>query len=94
VVIFMVVIGGIGTLEGPFIGMLIFIVLRELLADYGTYYLILLGVIAIAVMLKAPYGIWGWVIQRFDLQLFPVGRRLRLALTNEPASTAPSKQAS
>ena len=43
VVIFMVVIGGIGTLEGPFIGMLIFIVLRELLADYGTYYLILLG---------------------------------------------------
>ena len=43
VVIFMVVIGGIGTLEGPFIGMLVFIVLRELLADYGTYYLILLG---------------------------------------------------
>ena len=43
VVIFMVVIGGIGTIEGPFIGMLIYIVLRELLADYGTYYLILLG---------------------------------------------------
>ena len=39
VVIFMVVIGGIGTLEGPFIGMLVYIVLRELLADYGTYYL-------------------------------------------------------
>ena len=34
-VIFMVVIGGIGTIEGPFIGMLIYIVLRELLADYG-----------------------------------------------------------
>jgi branched-chain amino acid transport system permease protein len=84
VVIFMVVIGGIGTLEGPFIGMLIFIVLRELLADYGTYYLILLGVIAIVVMLKAPYGLWGWVIQRFDLQLFPVGRRLALAPTEEP----------
>ena len=40
----MVVIGGIGTIEGPFIGMLVFIVLRELLADYGTYYLILMGV--------------------------------------------------
>jgi branched-chain amino acid transport system permease protein len=94
VVIFMVVIGGIGTLEGPFIGMLIFIVLRELLADYGTYYLILLGVIAIAVMLKAPYGIWGWVIQRFDLQLFPVGRRLALAPTDETADRAPGNQAS
>ena len=78
VVIFMVVIGGIGTLEGPFIGMLVYIVLREFLADYGTYYLILLGVIAIAIMLKAPMGLWGWVVHRFDLQLFPVGRRLAL----------------
>jgi branched-chain amino acid transport system permease protein len=84
VVIFMVVIGGIGTIEGPFIGMLIFIVLRELLADYGTYYLILLGLIAIVIMLKAPSGLWGWVIHRYDLQLFPVGRRLRL----EPADDA------
>jgi branched-chain amino acid transport system permease protein len=89
VVIFMVVIGGIGTLEGPFIGMLIFIVLRELLADYGTYYLILLGVIAIGVMLKAPYGLWGWIIQRFDLQLFPVGRRLALAPAEERADSVP-----
>jgi branched-chain amino acid transport system permease protein len=76
VVIFMVVIGGIGTLEGPFIGMLIYIVLRELLADYGAIYLMLMGAIAIAVMLKAPFGIWGWVVQRYDVQLFPVGRRL------------------
>jgi branched-chain amino acid transport system permease protein len=58
--------------------MLVFIVLRELLADYGTYYLILLGIIAIAVMLKAPSGIWGWVSQRYGLELFPVGRRLTL----------------
>jgi branched-chain amino acid transport system permease protein len=79
VVIFMVVIGGIGTLEGPFVGMLIYIVLRELLADYGAIYLMLMGAIAIAVMLKAPFGIWGWVIQKYDLQLFPVGRRLALA---------------
>src|SRR5580658_8386204 len=84
VVIFMVVIGGIGTLEGPFIGMLVYIVLREVLADYGTIYLMLMGAIAIAVMLKAPFGIWGWVIQRYDLQLFPVGRRLTLA----PAETS------
>jgi branched-chain amino acid transport system permease protein len=85
VVIFMVVIGGIGTLEGPFIGMLVYIVLRELLADYGTYYLILLGVLAIVIMLKAPMGIWGWVIHRYDLQLFPVGRRLKLEPTADPS---------
>jgi branched-chain amino acid transport system permease protein len=79
VVIFMVVIGGIGTLEGPFIGMLVFIVLRELLADYGAYYLILMGAIAIIVMLKAPSGIWGYISHRFNIELFPVGRRLALA---------------
>jgi branched-chain amino acid transport system permease protein len=79
VVIFMVVIGGIGTLEGPFIGMLIYFILRELLADYGTIYLMLMGAIAIAVMLKAPFGIWGWIGQRYDIQLFPVGRRLALS---------------
>jgi branched-chain amino acid transport system permease protein len=78
VVIFMVVIGGIGTIEGPFIGMLIYIFLREWLADYGTYYLILLGLIAIVIMLKAPSGLWGWIVQRYNLQLFPVGRRLVL----------------
>ena len=85
VVIFMVVIGGIGTLEGPFIGMLVYIALRELLADYGTYYLILLGVLAIVIMLKAPMGIWGWVIHRYDLQLFPVGRRLKLEPSDGPS---------
>ena len=85
VVIFMVVIGGIGTIEGPFIGMLVYIVLRELLADYGTYYLILMGAIAIVVMLKAPLGIWGFIVQRYDLQLFPVGRRL--VLTRSPQAS-------
>jgi branched-chain amino acid transport system permease protein len=86
VVIFMVVIGGIGTLEGPFIGMLIYFVLRELLADYGTIYLMLMGAIAIAVMLKAPFGLWGYIAQRFDLQLFPVGRRLVTASAKNLAS--------
>jgi branched-chain amino acid transport system permease protein len=63
--------------------MLIFIVLREFLADYGTYYLILLGLIAIVIMLKAPMGVWGWVIHRYNLQLFPVSRRLALVRSEE-----------
>ncbi|MGZ3410905.1 MAG: branched-chain amino acid ABC transporter permease [Xanthobacteraceae bacterium] len=76
VIIFMVVIGGIGTIEGPIVGMLVYILLRELLADYGAIYLILMGAIAVAVMLLAPGGIWGWVATRYDLQLFPLGRRI------------------
>jgi branched-chain amino acid transport system permease protein len=76
VVIFIVVIGGIGTLEGPFIGLLIYFGLRELLADYGTWYLILLGVVAVAIMLTAQEGLWGLVAKRFDVHLFSVRRHL------------------
>lgn len=76
-VIFIVVIGGIGTVEGPIIGTLVFFALRETLADLGTTYLIVLGVVAIVVMLKAPKGIWGVIRSRYDLQLFPLGYRVK-----------------
>ncbi|MDP2494797.1 branched-chain amino acid ABC transporter permease [Shimia thalassica] len=75
-VIFIVVIGGIGTIEGPIIGTLVFFALRETLADLGTIYLIVLGVVAIVMMLKAPKGVWGLIRSRFDLQLFPLGYRV------------------
>ncbi|MCP5087259.1 MAG: branched-chain amino acid ABC transporter permease [Rhodobacteraceae bacterium] len=75
-VIFIVVIGGIGTIEGPIIGTLIFFALRETLADLGTIYLLVLGLVAIVVMLKAPKGVWGLIRTRFDLQLFPLGYRV------------------
>ncbi len=86
-VIFIVVIGGIGTIEGPIIGTLVFFALRETLADLGTTYLIVLGVVAIVVMLRAPKGIWGFVRDRFDLQLFPLGYRVRSAPKVEKAKT-------
>lgn len=80
VVIFMVVIGGIGTIEGPFVGLIVYFVLREFLADCGSIYLILMGALAIGVMLLAPAGVWGFVLQRYDLQFFPIQRRLILEL--------------
>ncbi|WP_299832145.1 branched-chain amino acid ABC transporter permease [uncultured Roseobacter sp.] len=78
-VIFIVVIGGIGTIEGPIIGTLIFFLLRETLADLGTIYLIVLGVVAIVIMLKAPNGLWGLIRSRFDIELFPLSFRVRLS---------------
>jgi branched-chain amino acid transport system permease protein len=77
-VIFIVVIGGIGSIEGPILGTLVFFALRALLVDYGAWYLITLGGIAVAVMLFAPRGLWGLLAGRFDLHLFPVQRRVRL----------------
>jgi len=75
-VIFIVVIGGIGTLEGPIVGVLLFYVLQTNLAHFGTWYLMLLGLFAILVMLFAPRGIWGYLSQRYEITLFPIRRRL------------------
>ncbi|MEO9526108.1 branched-chain amino acid ABC transporter permease [Roseibium sp.] len=75
-VIFIVVIGGIGTLEGPIIGVIVFFLLRETLADLGSTYLLILGMVAIVVMLKAPKGLWGTLKARTGLELFPLSRRV------------------
>jgi branched-chain amino acid transport system permease protein len=74
-VIFIVVIGGIGTLEGPIVGALALYMVQHYLAALGTWYLIILGALAAAVMLVAPKGLWGLIAERFDLQLFPLRRR-------------------
>jgi branched-chain amino acid transport system permease protein len=71
-VIFMVVIGGIGTFEGPILGALIYFGLRETLSQLGPYYLIILGGVAIAVMLIEPRGLWGALRARTGLQFLPL----------------------
>jgi branched-chain amino acid transport system permease protein len=74
--IFMVVIGGIGRIEGPIVGALLFWTLNKLLADYGTWYLLGLGCLAIVVTLFFKQGLWGWAQQRWGWSLFPIQRRL------------------
>jgi branched-chain amino acid transport system permease protein len=77
-VIFITVIGGIGRIEGPIVGTIVFFVLRQTLADLGTIYLMMLGVVAIVVMLAAPKGIWGLIVERLGWQVFPLERRVVL----------------
>jgi branched-chain amino acid transport system permease protein len=77
-VIFIVVIGGIGTIEGPIVGTIIYFLLREFLADLGSIYLLFLGALAIIIMLVAPRGIWGFIAQRWNISLFPTGYRVNL----------------
>ena len=84
--IFIVVIGGLGTLEGPIVGTLVFFLLREQLADYGAWYMIVLGSLAVAAMMRFPQGLWGLVAERWELALFPVQRRVRLSEPDEAAT--------
>ena len=74
-VIFIVVIGGIGSLEGPIIGAVVYFVLRQYLADFGAWYLILLGAIAIAVILVEPRGLWGLLKRWRAPDLIPASHR-------------------
>ena len=75
-VIFMTVIGGVGSVEGPILGTILLFLLRETLSHLGSLYLMVLGAVAIAVMLKAPQGLWGLLAVRFGWQLLPLRRRL------------------
>jgi branched-chain amino acid transport system permease protein len=75
--IFAVVIGGIGTIPGPIVGTLVYLLLQQYLADLGSVYLIILGSLAIVVMLRAPQGLWGLVVNRWNIRLFPVQIRVR-----------------
>lgn len=75
--IFIVVIGGIGFVEGPLLGALVFFGLQQLLADYGSWYLVLLGAVGMAVALWLPGGLWGLIRGRTELSLFPVGYHVR-----------------
>ncbi len=77
IMFFIVVIGGIGTIEGPIVGALVYFLMREYLEDYGAWYLIILGAFTILIMLKAPRGLWGTIAHRYQIQLFAVNRTVR-----------------
>lgn len=74
--IFIVVIGGLGTIEGPILGAIVFFALQQYLSDLGAWYLVILGVIAIVITLFLPRGLWGLISGNGRIRLFPVGYRL------------------
>jgi len=76
-VIFIVVIGGLGTIEGPIVGAIVFVLLRSQFAQFGPWYLLVLGALAIAIMLFAPKGLWGLFTQWSKIELFPTRRLLK-----------------
>jgi len=55
-VIFMTVIGGVGSIEGPILGTIVFFALRETLSSLGSIYLMILGAVAIGTLLGGPIG--------------------------------------
>jgi branched-chain amino acid transport system permease protein len=74
---FATIIGGLGTIEGPIIGAIVYMVLQQTLQSFNAWSLIILGLVAIIVVLFARRGLWGLVDDRLNIRLFPVGYYLR-----------------
>ena len=75
--LFMVLIGGMGTIEGPVLGALVLFGLQEALSSYGAWYLVIVGGLAVAATLVASRGLWSFAADRFGWSLLPVGYRVR-----------------
>jgi branched-chain amino acid transport system permease protein len=58
-----VLIGGLGTLLGPLVGVALFTTFQFYVSQLWTHYLILFGVLMIVVLRWAPLGIVGYAVQ-------------------------------
>lgn len=74
--LFATMIGGLGSIEGPILGCVIYFVLQQTLQAYGAWYLIIFGTVAVVVAIWQPGGIWGFIRDRFHVELLPVGYRV------------------
>ena len=74
--LFIVIIGGIGTIEGPIIGAVIYVLLQQYLSDYASVSMLVLGVVAIIIMLIAPKGIMGTIQEKLGFEILSPRRHL------------------
>ena len=72
-----VIIGGIGTMEGPIIGAVVYVILKQFLYDFPGISMIILGVIAILIILIAPKGIMGMLHGKFGWELLSPRRSVK-----------------
>ena len=84
--IFMALVGGLGTFEGPILGAVLFFLIETLFGGVGVWYLIGLGATALLFALFLPRGVWGELQHRFGIRLLPVGLRLRFPADGPPPS--------
>ena len=74
--IFIVMVGGIGRLEGPIVGALLYFFATRTFGQFGASYLIVLGMMTVVVALFFRGGIWSLIMRLRDCPWFPVGHWL------------------
>jgi branched-chain amino acid transport system permease protein len=71
--IFAVLVGGLGTFEGPILGAILLFAIQTVFSDGGPWYLVGLGASAGLFALLLPRGLWGTIEERFGVRLLPIG---------------------
>jgi len=85
--LFMALVGGLRTFEGPILGAVLFFLLQEFFGDFGAWYLAGVGALAVAFALYLPDGLWGAIRKRTGVELLPTG--VRMTAGEQPQSTRP-----
>ncbi len=65
--VFIVIIGGVGTMTGPIVGAIIYVLLNNWLSNLPGWSMVVLGAIAIAVILFLPHGIVGTIERKLNV---------------------------
>jgi len=66
--IFMTLMGGIGTLFGPFVGTFFYYSLQSFISSKTEYWMLYLGIILIVIVMAFPIGITGYIKKMFLLR--------------------------
>ena len=61
--IVMAMIGGVGSLVGPFVGTAFYMISTEYLSRFFEQFIIVFGVILLIVIRYAPEGLWGLILR-------------------------------
>lgn len=77
IAIFIVMVGGLGSLEGVLIGALIYFFADRWFGEYGATYLVVLGLLTLFMALFARGGVWGLICRVVDAPWFPTRRILK-----------------
>ena len=71
--LFMVLVGGLGRIEGALIGAVLFFMIETFFGAYGAWYLVGLGAVAVVFALFLPRGLWGWISPYLPGEAIPTG---------------------
>jgi len=63
-IMMMVILGGMGTLFGPILGAIVYLLLEDTLSRFTVHWQAILGPILVAIVLFTDRGIFGWFLPR------------------------------